>query len=357
MVYAPPIGQFSQEMLALDVPLIVPLDRAIVSSASSTTWGATTRHLLLVKATVGVSAAAEVTFVQSFAIPIKTYDTLPLYRQYNEPLRDTQLSDDKQVQVEINLPNSAVGPQDKISIGVRIAANALHRHISRALLLKQITVQLKEVLECFDGGLPARKENKLHSSSKEYGVPLTTEGVQFLFQMPFPYFNDLLDLYAQPQPYGPLAGLVNLAVASFTKNSNFSQLEEGIPLTHVRGFTLVGKLYALRYELILKVKIGHGKDFDYTLPITVSPYDRASSAYLIDWIKAECLVARERFGKALVAKFASSHSWDTAYRDLRRCIPPPSVYYNTREDWAKLGYNPEAFGRPHVEKTLSDYID
>lgn len=368
MIYAPPIGQFSQEMLALDVPLIVPLDRGIVSSASSINWGATTRHLLIIKATVGNSAAAEITFAQSFAIPIKTYDTLPLYRQYNEPIKDIQLSDDKQVQVEINLPNSAVGPQDKIAVNLRFVANALHRNISKSLLLKLVTVQLKEVLECFDGGLPARKENKLHSSTKEYGIPLTTEAVPFNFQLPFPYHNDLLDLYTSEDENvhntdfgrgmgGPLAGQVNLAIVSFTKSSNFPEIEEGIPLTHVRGFTLIGKLYALRYELVLKIKIGHGKDFEYTLPITVSPFDRSSSAYLIDWIKGECQKARDRFGRELVKKFVNSHSWDSTYWDLKRYIPPPSVYYNTREDWVNLGYNPEAYGRPHIEKTLSDYID
>ena len=134
-------------------------------------------------------------------------------------------------------------------------------------------------------------------------------------------------------------------------------MPEGVPLTNVRGFTLLGKLYSLRYELVLKIKVGRGKDFEYTMPITASPFDRESSAFLIDWIKRECVYARKRFGKPLVAKFAHSHSWNSVYSGLKRLIPPPSVYMNTRADWVRLGYNPEAFGRPNVEKTLSDYID
>lgn len=357
MVYAPPIGQFAQEMLALDVPIVVPLDRTVVPSAAFEAWGATTVHHLVVRATVGASAATETTFVQSFAVPIKTYDTLPLYRQYNEPVKDVQISDDNQVQTSIVLPVSAVGPQDPITVAVAVAANCLHRRISKNLQLKLVTVQLKEVLECFDGGLPIRKENKLFSSTKDYLQPLTTEGVECEFLFVFPYFNDLLDLYSEKTDPHPSAGVVQQTSTSFTRNANFLTLVEGIPLTHVRGFTLVGKLYALRYELTLKVKIGHGKDFEYSLPITVSPFDRESSTYLIGWIKKECLQARDRFGKDTVARFASSHAWDAVYRDLKRMIPPPSVYTNTRADWVKLGYNPEAFGRPNVEATLSDYID
>lgn len=356
MVYAPPLGQFSQEMLALDIPIVIPLDRAIIPSASFDSWGSTTTHQLIVKATVGSSAATEMSFVQTFAVPIKTYDTLPLYRQYNEPIRDVQYSSDNQVQTEIVLPVSAVGPQDQISLGLRIAANCLHRTISKNLQLRLVTVQLKEVLECFDGGLPARKENKLCSATQEFMTALTTEGINCNFQMTFPYFNDLLDLYSSGnRPV--VGGEVKQTIATFNKNSNFSKLADGVPLTHVRGFTLVGKLYGLRYELVIKIKIGHGKDFEHMLPITVSPFDRASSAYLIDWIKTECLNAREQFGKQTVAKFASAHSWDAVYRDLKRTLPPPIVFMNTRADWVRLGYNPEAFGRSAGEKTLSDYID
>lgn len=357
MVYAPPIGQFCQEMLGLDVPLIVPLDRAIVPSASFVSWGATTIHYLQVKVTVGTTAATEASFIQKFAIPIKTYDTLPLYRQFNEPICDVQLTDDKQVQVEIVLPVSAVGPQDPMSVGLKILQNPLHRRVSKNLQLKLVTIQLKEVLECFDGGLPARKETKLFTETKEFLSALNTEGISYTFRTLFPYFNDLLDLYSYGRSSDLEKGDVKLAVASFNRNTNFSTLQEGIPLTHVRGFTLVGKLFALRYELIIKIKIAHGKDFEYILPVSVSPFDRASSAYLIDWIKGECLVARELFGKELVAQLANSHSWNMVYRELKRRNPPLSIYYNNKTDWIKLGYNPDAFGRPTIERALSDYID
>ena len=356
MVYAPPVGQFAHEILALDVPIIIPLDLTVVPSASFDAWGATTVHHLVVKATVGASAAAEMSFVQIFAVPIKSYDTLPLYRQYNEPIRDTQLSDDSQVRTDIVLPVSAVGPHDGIVLQLKIAANCLHRCVSKNLLLKLVNLQLKEVLECFDGGLPARKDRKLYDTTKEYSQPLNTEGISREFQLTFPYFNDLLDLYTTRRLV-PKGGEVTTASASFNRNRNFAQLPEGVPLTNVRGFTLLGKLYSLRYELVLKIKVGRGKDFEYTMPITASPFDRESSAFLIDWIKRECVYARKRFGKPLVAKFAHSHSWNSVYSGLKRLIPPPSVYMNTRADWVRLGYNPEAFGRPNVEKTLSDYID
>lgn len=268
-----------------------------------------------------------------------------------------QISDDNQVQANIVLPVSAVGPQDPFSLSVVIAANYLSSKINRNLSLKLVSLQLKEILECFDGGLPARKESKLYTDTKEFGKHLNTEGVKCEFLLKFPYFNDLLDLYPDGRSRTFDAGEVNHAPASFNRSIIFPQWAEGIPLTHFCGFTLVGKLYALRYELVLKVKISNGKDLEYTLPITVSPYNRQSSGYLIDWIKSECLIARERYGKHVVAKFARSHTWDTVYHDLKHMIPPPSVYYNTRVDWTRLGYSPDAFGRPFAEKAFSEYID
>lgn len=356
MVYAPPAGYFYQEMLALDVPILIPLGRDVTPSGYFDNWGATTVHLLLVRFVTGRNAATEAAFVQTFPIPIKMYDTLPLYRQFNEPLTESCLSSDHQVRVDVVLPVSSVGPQDTITVAARIGANPLYNRRRKLLQLKQVTVQLKEILECFDGGLPARKEQKLVSSTREYGKTLTTEGTEATFEFVLPHDNDLLDLFSLNAKSFDGAE-VNLSSASFNKNKNFSRLAEGVPFTHVQGFTLAGKLYALRYEIVLKVKVGHGKDIELAMPLTVSPFNRKSSGYLLQWIKSECQLARDTFGKDVVAAVAYLRSNDDLWKSLRRYCAPVTVYNNTRDDWASLGYNPEAFGKPVADDAFVSYID
>lgn len=350
------MGQFSQKVLALDVPVLIPLDRSITASCSFQNWSATTVHLLCVRVSLGTSAATEQSFVQTFPIPIKLYDTLPLYRQFNEPVCETQVSADNQVLLDVKLPNSAVGPQDQIQLLAKVTANHLYKR-AKKLQLKLVTLQLKEIMEGYDGGLPAKREVKLYSETREHDSTLTTEGISNEFTLKLPFENDLLDLYSSFNAQDYSDSQVNFITASFNKNKNFSKLTEGVPLTHVQGFTLLGKLFSLRYELVLKVKISHGKDLDCVIPLIVSPYNRTSSKYLMLWILHECQIARDFFGKAAVLEIASYARAEEMYKETRRHCAPPTLYFNNIADWEQLGYNPELFGKKNPERVLLGFID
>ncbi|OBA23552.1 hypothetical protein METBIDRAFT_35646 [Metschnikowia bicuspidata var. bicuspidata NRRL YB-4993] len=357
LVYVPPVGQFSQTMLALDVPVLIPLDRDIVPSGYVETWGASTVHTLVVRVLLGTSVASEQTTVREFPVAVKTYDTLPLYRQFNEPVCESQVSADKQVLVDVTLPASAVGPQDSLHVAVRVAANHLYHKRKKNLQLRLVTLQIKEVFEGFDGGLPARKERKLHSETRTHECALSTEGVDNRFLMVFPHENDMLDLYSgsadqviQKQP-------VRRITASFNKNRNMPKLAEGVPLTHVQGFTLLGKLFALRYEIVLKIRLAHGKDVVCSIPLTVSPYNRASSTYLMLWIMAECQAARDVFGRDTVADIVAGRRFDDMYRAARPFCAPPVVYSYNPSDWVELGYNADAFYNPRSDRRYACEID
>lgn len=354
LAYAPLHG-FHTDALALDVPVLIPLGRDVTASCYFDAWGATTVHLLTVRVSVGTLAATETSYVQTFPVAIKMYDTLPLYRQFNEPVVELRLSADSQVVVEAVLPTSAVGPHDTIGVTAKVAANPLHNRRKKDLQLRLVALQLREVFECFDGGLPVRKELRLYHSTVDYGQRITTEGILTPFTFPFPHGNDLLELYTPFNTRDFARAEVSTPLALFNKNKNYPKLAEGVPLTHVQGFSVLGKLYLLRYELVLKVRIAHGKDVEMALPLTVAPFNRAASGYLLLWIKSECQLARERFGKDVVAAVVLSSSPDDVWRLLQRFCPPPIVYKYTRADWARLGYNPDAFGSPAAG--LVAYID
>lgn len=350
-VYSPPIGNFYQELLALDIPVVLPIPHDTPPSGYFDNWGATTVHHLYVKFTGGTSSQSEYSFLESFAIPIKLYDTLPLYRQFNEKVVEPHISSDNQLVVDITLPVSAFGPSDPFAVAIDVRANPSHNKRKRNLELTLLTLQMREVLECYDGGLPARKDNKFLSTSVNFGKKLTTEGFRHEFRFPFPHDNDALVFFREKRR-NYTNEVVSAPTALFNKNKNYQKLAEGVPLTHVQGFTLNGKLYSLRYEITVKVKINHGKDIEVTLPITVSPFDRESSEYLLLWIKSECLLARDKYGRDTVGQITHLHNLGDIQQILNHFCAAPHVYFYTKEDWGYLGYDTRAFrrqdGRPLV---------
>lgn len=350
------MGDFYQELLALDIPVLLPLPRDLAASGCFGLWNAQTVHYLYVRFTGGTSAASELSYAEAFAVPIKIYDTLPLYRQFNEPVVETRRSADNQVVVELSIPVSSLGPRDPFVANARISANPLNNKRKKNLGLKQVTLHVKEILECFDGGLPTKKEHKLFTKTTEHDASLTTEGSLHEFSFRFPYENDYLQLYS-PVEVDPLNMHVQQASATFNKNKHYGKIAPGIPLTHIQSFTTLGKLFSIRFELTLKVKIAHGKDVEIQVPLTVAPYDRCSCDYLLRWITTECQIARERFGREVVSTVVHTHNHDEVQLHLHRYCLPPITYRNNRADWARLGYNPSAFGKHAPDRALVEYID
>lgn len=335
-VYAPPPGEFSQEVIGLDIPVLIPLDKSVIASGWFEAWGAFTTHRLVVSVSVIASpSGAEQRYLQHFTIPIKTYDTLPGYRQFTEVLCQTHTSLDGQTLVHLRLAASLVGPSDLINFQVQIVANHLHTGKRGRLQLRQVTAHVKEVFEGHDAGLPTRKEIKLFLETRQHDQVLSTQGHVDEFSVRLPQENDILALFSLPKVQDHEGGSVSYITATFNKNKN-AKLPEGVPLTHLQGFTAIGKLFSLRYEIVVKVKMNHGKDVECVLPLTVSPFNKASCEYLLQWITKECHIARELFGRSEVARMSASHDADEMYQVLRRFRRPPTVY--GLGDWAKLGY-------------------
>lgn len=353
-LYSPPVGEFYQELLALDVPVLLPLPKDITPSAYFEKWGATTVHYLYVKFTGGTSTQSEYSFLELFAVPVKTYDTLPIYRQFIQRISESGVLADNQLVMTILLPRNAFGPRDVFLLEVEVKANPLHNRRKRNLQVKQMTLQMREVFLCHDGGLPTRKENKFVSNTVDLDKLLDTGGIRHEFEFLFPLENDGLDIYKKPQPVG---GPVHAASALFNKNRNFTKLADGVPLTHVQNFTIQGKLYSLQYEITVKAKINHGKDIDITVPIVVSPYDSDSSTYMLDWVRRECSRAQTRFGKEMVMRCYKLHAQSDIQQVLNHVCDAPHIYAYNRGDWSYLGYDPQAFGKQGTGRPLVTFID
>lgn len=348
--YRPPHNEFHQTLLGLDVPVMVPLPRAVISSGKFTNWDALTVHYLCVLVACGTSVDTEVTCVETFPVAIKVYDTLPLYRQFNEPVQESRTAASQQVVVDLVMPVSLVGPGDPFVLDVKVLANSQYNRVKKNLRMDRLTLQIKEVLEIHEGGLPPKRENKIFTKSVGYDsdLRLTTDGTSHQFRLDFPMENDYLQMYSRSSDDMDSDMRTNdpkeILQVNISRNKSMDELDEGIPPTHVQGFTTSGRLFSVRYDAVVKVKMSHTKDLEYRLPVTVLPFDRASSEYLLQWIIGECEIARNKFGKTLVNALVDSVRYEDMVAMLARFTPPPIVYRNTRADWSRLGYNPEMFG-------------
>ncbi|KAG7662317.1 uncharacterized protein J8A68_004211 [[Candida] subhashii] len=370
VIFRPPVGEFYQELIGLDIPLLIPLPKEIASSGVAPHWHATTIHKLFIKVSVGNSVENELNFVESFPVVVKCYDTLPLYRQFNEPVVEALQSGDKQVVAEMTIPNSSVGPGDEVNVYCKISTNTLNNKLKRGVGLKVLTLQLKEIIECFDAGLPPRKEHKIYTTTKLYGdKQLDSQGITEHFQFTFPKENECLELYSVKfdnrcdsllveEEVDEDFGNMIIEPYNIAKVIEIDKLEPGISLSHTQGFSTKGHFFTVKYEVILKVSLRKAKDMQIHLPITISPYDRTSSSFLLPWILHECDVARDKFGRMVVDQYCASLKPSDLAMVMNRFTPPPFVYRYIKEDWVRLGYNREAFGRSNnLGKCLVDYID
>lgn len=352
-------------MLGLDIPVLIPLPRDIISSGKFPLWDALSTHNLCVLVCCGDSPENEIVYTESFPVSIKLYDTLPIYRVYNDPIIETRTSANQQVIVELAMPVSSVGPADSLTLFVRTMTNAQNYKVKRNLRLNKLTLQIKEILECHEGGLPIHKELKLITTNKVYTVDeqlLTTQGISHQFQLDFPIENDYLQLYSgnsnksltiqSRDDHESLA----IQLTNISRNIELDKLDEGIPNTHTQGFTTFGKLFSIRYEVVVKINMSHAKDIEVRLPLTVLPYDRVSSDHILQWIHKECEAANYKFGKNMVHQLASCLNYEETKALIHNYNPPPVLYRNIKSDWVRLGYSSESFGSK-LGRNLVQLID
>ncbi|KAI5952098.1 hypothetical protein KGF57_004190 [Candida theae] len=357
-----PVNGFSQNVLGVDLPVMIPVPKDVIPSGYSSTLGVSTIHYLAVKVVTGESSGVESSYIDTFPVVIKTYDTLPLYRQYNEPLVEQSKSADNQVLAQVTMPTTSVGPGDRLELHCKLSANSANNKVKKHLAVKQITFQLKENLECYDGGLPPKKENKLYTTTLQMNKELNTQGVVEKLGIKFPQHNDNLEVYYDPEVYIIENEVAQDNETTVIESTNIAthkivdRIPEGLPITHLQSFTASGKFYSIKFELILKIKLSKAKDFDVHLPLTVCPFDRKSSQNILQWIMHECEVAKARFGREFIDRFFSATSYDAICNLMNRYKSAPTVYKNCKEDWIKLGFLGEKFGTGDTKNSIS-YIE
>lgn len=287
-----------------------------------------TGHLLRVT----VSHGSKEIVKADFPLVVKRYDTLPLYRQFNQPITRTEDSADRQVMCEYSIPNLSVGPRDDLIVYVKVASNPGKRKAK----LKRISLELRERVCCHEGGL-GNKDTRIVSFAQDFdNVIITSQGIASQLSLTFPVENDVLAsiMNSHGKPSGESVLITDLSHSE-------------VPLTHSKGFSLEGKLYSIQYELVLKVKMSHARDIETRHPITVCPFDRISSGAFLRWIMKEWEITRNQFGEAPNEELTKLVEQQTL---------APKVYRpKSKSDWSVLGLSDRTVGS--TGKNLAFFID
>lgn len=362
-IFTPTFGSFTEQVLGLDIPILIPLPRDITSSGFNFNWNACTVHNLLVKVSIGDSVDNENNFLETFAIPIKSYDSLPIYRQFTELISELVISNDQQLIVEYNLQESCIGPHDTLRLKLKIMKNSLNYNVSQKIKLKQVNFHIKEILECHQGGLTPYKDLNIHEivhDEKTTNLNLNNE-VNLDYNFKLPLNADFLTIFedkANSPENIPIANSSNVPIEINNKTTQHQQYQinaiEGIPVTHYQSFTNAGKLFSIRYEISIKLKLVHGKDFSIKVPIIISPYNKKASEYVLTWIIDECKRANQLFGRDIINQSINMYNLQQRHELLKKFTKPPKVYKFNKTDWAKLGFSIDSFGSPLM---FIQYID
>ncbi|CAI5758121.1 unnamed protein product [Candida verbasci] len=353
--------EFVEDVLGVDIPVLIPIPKDIISSGHSPNFNCTTLHHLFIRVFIGDSASSEISFMEKFPVVIKLYDALPLYRQFSEVVSEARETIDKQVLIHINMSVGSIGPGDSLPIQLRIMTNSGNNKLKKHLNVKTVTFQVKEILECFDGGLTPRKEEKIYSTTKTLNKELNTEGIVESFNYTYPNETNLLSFFNHDKlpmnlPSENLPDYETTVIESINISNvkSFSKMPQGLGITHNHSsFTSQGKLYSIKFEIVLKFKFSKVKDLDIHLPIIVCPYNRTSSEYLLSWILEQCNISKDKFGKYFIENYYSS-TYTNQIQLLNRYKKSPYVYKFIRNEWIELGYNGDAFGK---FKNIVSYID
>lgn len=202
LAYVPLDNALSEEVVGVDIPFVVPIPRDITPSGRFPYFGALTTHEL--RAMVAWDGKTTEVHTETFEVQIKTYDALPVFGQFNEPILQTDRLPDSAVMVEYRVPTLAIGPGDQWTMELNISANqwggqhGFRSRLARAsgntnIRLKGMKLEMLAILECHEGGLPPRKVHRLVLASSNYDVLIDSNGWLHKVSLGYPFGEDAGD--------------------------------------------------------------------------------------------------------------------------------------------------------------------
>lgn len=308
----------NDRVISVDIPFTIGIKNDIGPTAESAKFGLTTHKLEVTAISTGTKNNLK-TF--EFPVVITTYDTLPLYRQFNEPISRVVDSKDTHVMVEYSLPSSAVGPGEDLVINTKISTNPTSKKLIDRVKLKKITIEIVEVFDCrCDRSFI--KEALVTQKTQDYdGLYLGVKGYSNQFSIVFnPNRNNKYSLFLKQQDPRLLTKPQQSHHSNELKPLIIEHQQDPIPLTHHQPLTKHSNYFSTYYELRVKCKFSQAKDVEIQQPITIAPFDRVRSIQLLKWILKESEMANEFLKKMEreLGKISYDNKFDTLVYPQRK---------------------------------------
>lgn len=310
----------NDRVISVDIPFTIGIKNDIGPTAESAKFGTTTHKLEVTAISTGTKNNLK-TF--EFPVVITTYDTLPLYRQFNEPISRVVDSKDTSVMVEYSLPSSAIGPAEDLVVNMKLSTNPTNKRLVDKVKLKKITLEIVEVFDCrCDRSFI--KEALVATKSQEYdGMYLGVKGYSNQFSITFnPNRNNKYSLFLKQQDPKLLSKSQQNYPTNDLKPLIIDHQQDPIPLTHHQPLTKRSNFFSTYYELRVKCKFSHAKDVEIQQPITIAPFDRVKSIHLLKWILKESEMANEFLKKIEreLGKISYDNKFDTLVYPQRKML-------------------------------------
>lgn len=230
-------GKEAESVIAMDLPfvLFIPFGRGgeetnrriPPASLQLPNRTAETYYELVVTVQQGHSNQYKYTF----PMPLQRYDTLSTFGMYNKP--ETKLiTADNVVHLGINLPRWSYGPNDPITVYIKLSPNPDWLSKAKRVTIDSITLLIEEEITYNpEGDEPTKKVNKISKQVQKVKTKLPEAGYATNMGLCFPS-KDLRD----PD------GIVRRGKPAF-------------PMYEVQSFTTTSTLYKIEFYINIKVRI------------------------------------------------------------------------------------------------------
>lgn len=228
----------------------------------------------------------------SFPLPLLRYDTLSTFGMYNKP-ETRQITSDNLVHLAINLPRWSYGPNDPITVYIKIAPNLDWWNKAKKVTIDKITLGIEEEITFNpEGDEPTKKVNKLAKQVQVVKTKLPEAGYATNIGLVFPA-KDLRDsegIIKRGRPAFP-----QYEVASFTTSSTLYKIEFYLSIkVQLIYFPLFPKpkmeLSFLLTWTCVQVQVSGARDLHIRQPIVICPLDQQGCKEEMDAIE---IAARE----------------------------------------------------------------
>ncbi|UKZ82051.1 hypothetical protein TrVFT333_009834 [Trichoderma virens FT-333] len=186
----------------------------------------------------------------SFPLPLLRYDTLSTFGMYQKP-ETKMVASDNLVNLGINLPRWSYGPNDPITVYIKISPNLDWWKKAQKVTIDKITLGIEEEITFNpEGDEPTKKVNKLAKQVQIVKTKLPEAGYATNIGLVFPS-KDLRD----PD------GIIKRGKPAF-------------PQYEVVSFTTSSTLYKIEFYLNIKVQLSGARDLQIRQPIVICPLDQ-----------------------------------------------------------------------------------